>query len=251
LGSPRKVRRLLCRLPERPFGVLHQQNWWQPDLCRAVRKVEWQGRACHWAQAAGLLRLPAGRVDVGLLLWCLVRQAGGLRGPLQAESAITAGATCFAAASPDTAGSPYFAPKSRCAAPSGAVALVAALAAQPALAPQSIGGRPGCGSHCRDRYRSRPACRHWRCSYRQVPYPLPQPLPPSMSLFGAILTHALASAWQDDGKCAQAHQAYRSRTPLRGTDALLCQCVVCGRVTVNQSVCSIVCDHSCVTVACS
>mmetsp|Transcript_69020 Transcript_69020/g.166891 ORF Transcript_69020/g.166891 Transcript_69020/m.166891 type:complete len:217 (+) Transcript_69020:230-880(+) len=216
------MRRLLCRLPERPFGVLHQQNWWQPDLCRAVRKVEWQGRACHWAQAAGLLRLPAGRVDVGLLLWCLVRQAGGLRGPLQAESAITAGATCFAAASPGTAGSPYFAPKSRCAAPSGAVALVAALAAQPALAPQSIGGRPGCGSHCRDRYRSRPACRHWRCSYRQ-----------------------------DDGKCAQAHQAYRSRTPLRGTDALLCQCVVCGRVTVNQSVCSIVCDHSRVTVACS
>lgn len=66
---------------------------------------------------------------------------------------------------PDAAGSPFFA---RFAATSGSDALVAALAAQPALAPISIGGRSGCGGHCRDRYRSRPVCRHRRCHRRQV-----------------------------------------------------------------------------------
>ena len=134
---------------------------------------------------------------MGLLLWCLMRQGRGVRGPLRgrvSESAITANAACFATASPDAAGSPFFARSPPCATTSGSVALIASLAAKPALAPISIGGRPRCGSHCRDRYWSRPACRHWRCSCRQVPYPLPQPLHPSISLFGASLTHAFASA---------------------------------------------------------
>ena len=188
------MRRLLCRLPERPFGVLHQQNWWQPDLCRAVRKVVWQGRACHCPQGAGLLQLSAGCLDVGLLLWCLVRQAGGVRGPLQARGAESAIATCFATASPDAAGSPFFARSPPSAATSGSGSFVAAPAAQSALGPISIGRQPGCRSHCRDCHWGRPGCRHRRCHHRQVygssSSPAPAPSPPSLP--DAALTHALA-----------------------------------------------------------
>ena len=186
MGSRRQLRRLLCRLPARPRGVLQRQDWWQPDLCRAVRKVDEQGRACRCRQEPGLLRLPPGRAVLGLLLWCLVRQGRGVRVPLQGgvtEPAITAAG---AIASADAAVSASFARSPPSAAPSGAVPLVAALAAEAALTPISIEGRPGCGSHRRDCHWSLPRCRHWRCSYRQVyilllePRPL-QPIPLSLA----------------------------------------------------------------------
>ena len=114
---------------------------------------------------------------MGLLLWCLVRQGRGVRVPLQGgvtEPAITAAG---AIASADAAVSASFARSPPSAAPSGAVPLVAALAAEAALTPISIGSQPGCGSHRWDCHWSRSACRHWRCNYRQVCFLLLEPGP--------------------------------------------------------------------------
>ena len=181
LGPPRKLLRLFGCRQARPCGVLYQQTWWQPDLCRALRQVVGLRRACCCPQAAGLLRLPAGRDNLGLLVWCLVRRGRGVRGPLPGrvtESAITARATYFATTSPEAPGSPFFASSSPCATTFSPVSLTATLPAQSALAPISIGGQPGCRSNCRDRHRNRPSCRHRRCHRRQVPPPRTCPLPP-------------------------------------------------------------------------
>ena len=223
LGPPRKLLRLSGCRQARPCGVLYQQTWWQSDLCRALRQVVGLRRACCCPQAAGLLRFPAGRNNLGLLVWCLVRPGGGVRGPLQGrvtESAITARATNFATASPEAPGSSFFATSPPRAASSGSVALAAAQSAQPALAPISIGGRPGCRSNCWDCRWSHPGCWHRRCHRRQVPYPQPQRLTLPIHLLGAILTFTPIHIrdCQDDDECAQACQAYASRTPLRVHD---------------------------------